>query len=126
MISISYTPRNSVYQFAVSVTPRTSLQNYSGFASSTFASSGVLFLTASVLLSAATNWASSALHVMTVSESARPSVSRSMPGCAVIQTTNGASFYRNATLSTDGRVTIDTTGVDGVTACRFMGAPVRL
>ena len=116
----------SVSPFLVAVTPRTALLNYSGCQSTTVRIGGLLFLVASITLSKATDWETDGLHVLTLSESARPSSARTIPGCAIVQTTNGASFYRSVSIGTDGKVSLVTTGVEGVTAVRFIGVPVRL
>ena len=100
--------------------------NYSGFQNATIMTGVIVFLVASITLSKATDWTASELHVLTLSESARPSSARTLPGCAIVQTTDGATFYRSISVDTDGKVLLVTTGVDGVTALRFIGVPIRM
>ena len=108
------------------MSPNTSLANYGSYISSTFRVGNVLFIAASIALSRATNWSQANLRVFTLAENGRPAQERTAAFCALLQTSGGGFYPRNVTVGTDGQVVLPTTDVDGVTAVRLIGAPVRL
>ena len=91
---------------SVSLTPNTALNNYSNYANSSRCIGDAVHLQCAVMLSTATDWASSELTLFTLPEEFRPSEEQYMPRMCLCVTGNGGTgcTARGLRVYPDGRV----------------------
>ena len=113
---------------AVSVTPNTSLSNYSAISNSSVKFGNLLILQASIALSKATNWASSEVTLFTLPAGSRPSATRELQRMCLVLNANGANVYsRGLKVYTDGRVRfVNDDSTSDVSRVVIPGIAVRL
>ena len=106
--------RDSVSPTRFTPTPNTALNNYLDYATHCFRSGDVIFLHFSVSFSPSRQMTGDDLLFFTLPEGYRPTSSVSLLRMVQILTVDGGVFYRSATVASNGRVTINDTGVDDV------------
>ena len=115
--------RNSLSPVTVLPSPNTGIANYNAYTSHSFRLGNVVFLNVMTILSKATNFSSNGLRFFTLPANARPSSEKTIyRSCEAIQYNGelyGPNAFRTVHVNTDGSLTADMSGRDGIGCVRF-------
>lgn len=127
---ISSAVESALTPTSVSLSPNTSLLNYSSYTNSSVKIGNLLILQASIILSTSTNWTSDELRLFTIgTSSAIPSAERTIYRmCIVASDAGDACSIRGLRVDTSGRVYFvnNSTGTSGINIVIIPGIAVRL